>query len=519
MGADAYATGSHVVLGKGGASLHTQAHEAAHVLQQQQGVSLSGGVGKAGDVYERHADEVADAVVAGKSAEGIIGQITSGGSGANGGNTTIQRQEVKNTVPVGHDMKDDKNKSTRDGADPAVADGAAAQQGALARATSAYTVARLFRVESETLAPMLRSIANDAARLHASSRRADAAIDASNKSINFRDLGGAILNFGHVMGSLANAGKFVAGTLVPKITADASETLSGRLAHAFTLIDVGSGLFKNAAGSYAAVKSTKKATVKGAANAEMGAIQAVKDHVDESNAVASAGQANEAIRTLKKLGGYADLVRDDLASADAILTSAVPMPRGGQAVIFELLNAAAAALDDGGENILACGPEILAISAEAPQLAADNAPSRGLVEWIASDLTDGTKNTAKLRLISYTQKRLVLPKGDQEGQLVDGDAAFFVVPTHSEALGILSEDYVQLPIYKEPTFAIPDDLAALLVKVNCPPESKDGRIVEGSLSGRSTPLDWSIEEYMQDQESKDAMLRRRLNVHDSKEPM
>jgi Novel toxin 21/Domain of unknown function (DUF4157) len=71
MGAQAYATGNHVVLG-GSADLHTVAHEAAHVVQQRGGVQLKGGVGEAGDAYERHADAVADAVVAGQSAEALL---------------------------------------------------------------------------------------------------------------------------------------------------------------------------------------------------------------------------------------------------------------------------------------------------------------------------------------------------------------------------------------------------------------------------------------------------------------
>src|SRR3954471_21779834 len=75
MGADAYATGDHVVLGRG-ADLHTVAHEAAHVAQQRGGVQLKGGVGAAGDAYERHADAVADRVVAGQSAENLLDQGT-----------------------------------------------------------------------------------------------------------------------------------------------------------------------------------------------------------------------------------------------------------------------------------------------------------------------------------------------------------------------------------------------------------------------------------------------------------
>jgi hypothetical protein len=86
MGAQAYATGDHVVLGNT-TELHTVAHEAAHVVQQRGGVQLKGGVGAVGDVYERHADEVADAVVQGKSAEALLDPYA-GGSGHPG----VQRQ-------------------------------------------------------------------------------------------------------------------------------------------------------------------------------------------------------------------------------------------------------------------------------------------------------------------------------------------------------------------------------------------------------------------------------------------
>jgi hypothetical protein len=86
MGADAYATGDHVVLGRG-TDLHTVAHEAAHVVQQRGGVQLKGGVGAAGDTYERRADAVADAVVAGESAAPLLDQTP--GSGAAG--AAVQR--------------------------------------------------------------------------------------------------------------------------------------------------------------------------------------------------------------------------------------------------------------------------------------------------------------------------------------------------------------------------------------------------------------------------------------------
>lgn len=71
MGAEAYTTGDRVAFA-GTPSLHTAAHEAAHVIQQRAGVQLKGGVGEVGDPYERHADAVADAVVQGKSSEALL---------------------------------------------------------------------------------------------------------------------------------------------------------------------------------------------------------------------------------------------------------------------------------------------------------------------------------------------------------------------------------------------------------------------------------------------------------------
>ena len=77
MGAEAFARGDDVAFSKQ-PDLHTAAHEAAHVVQQRQGVQLYGGVGTPGDRYERQADAAADAVVAGRSAEPVL----SAGSGA-----------------------------------------------------------------------------------------------------------------------------------------------------------------------------------------------------------------------------------------------------------------------------------------------------------------------------------------------------------------------------------------------------------------------------------------------------
>jgi hypothetical protein len=71
LGAEAFARGSDVTFSRK-PSLHTAAHEAAHVIQQQAGVNVPGNTGRAGDAYERHADEVADRVARGQSVEALL---------------------------------------------------------------------------------------------------------------------------------------------------------------------------------------------------------------------------------------------------------------------------------------------------------------------------------------------------------------------------------------------------------------------------------------------------------------
>ncbi|MBK9034717.1 MAG: DUF4157 domain-containing protein [Myxococcales bacterium] len=89
MGASAFASGDHVAFAKS-PDLHTAAHEAAHVVQQARGVNLYGGVGQAGDSYERHADQVADAVVGGKSAEGLLSAGPFGAEPAGGWGESVR---------------------------------------------------------------------------------------------------------------------------------------------------------------------------------------------------------------------------------------------------------------------------------------------------------------------------------------------------------------------------------------------------------------------------------------------
>jgi hypothetical protein len=88
IGAQAYATGNDVAFAAQ-PDLHTAAHEAAHVIQQRAGVQLKGGVGEVGDAYERHADHVADAVVAGRSAEAILDSHAPAA-----GSDSVQRKEA-----------------------------------------------------------------------------------------------------------------------------------------------------------------------------------------------------------------------------------------------------------------------------------------------------------------------------------------------------------------------------------------------------------------------------------------
>jgi hypothetical protein len=90
MDARAYASGHHVVF-NGAPDLHTTAHEAAHVVQQRGGVQLKGGVGQQGDSYEQHADAVADMVVAGRSAEALLTQMTPSAQSEGAAGGAIQR--------------------------------------------------------------------------------------------------------------------------------------------------------------------------------------------------------------------------------------------------------------------------------------------------------------------------------------------------------------------------------------------------------------------------------------------
>jgi vacuolar-type H+-ATPase subunit H len=71
MGSLAYTAGDRIAF-REQPDLKLSAHEATHVVQQRNGAKLAGGVGRPGDAYEQQADEVAEAVNRGKSAEPIL---------------------------------------------------------------------------------------------------------------------------------------------------------------------------------------------------------------------------------------------------------------------------------------------------------------------------------------------------------------------------------------------------------------------------------------------------------------
>ncbi|MFO7563103.1 MAG: DUF4157 domain-containing protein [Enhygromyxa sp.] len=81
IGARAFTLGRRIGF-RGPPDLHLAAHEATHAVQQARGISLPQRVGAKGDAYERHADDVADAVSAGRSAESLLDRIPASSSAA-----------------------------------------------------------------------------------------------------------------------------------------------------------------------------------------------------------------------------------------------------------------------------------------------------------------------------------------------------------------------------------------------------------------------------------------------------
>lgn len=90
LGARAYAFGNRIALPE--ADLRTEAHEAAHVVQQRAGRVAAHGT--AGDAHEQHADAVADRVVAGEPAADLLDEMA-GPGGAGGGGGDLDGEHVQ----------------------------------------------------------------------------------------------------------------------------------------------------------------------------------------------------------------------------------------------------------------------------------------------------------------------------------------------------------------------------------------------------------------------------------------
>jgi hypothetical protein len=111
--AQAYTVGEHIAF-REAPSLHTAAHEAAHVLQQRGGVVLPGGVGQGADRYERHADAVADAVVGHRPLGPLLQHLV----GAAGATPAVQAkdatsEDVDAIAAAGKRAQTDANDDTR----------------------------------------------------------------------------------------------------------------------------------------------------------------------------------------------------------------------------------------------------------------------------------------------------------------------------------------------------------------------------------------------------------------------
>ena len=80
LGAEGFSSNGRMAF-RGTPDLFTQAHEAAHGVQQaalEGRLQLKGEIGEAGDKYEHHADAVAEKVVRGESAQELLDDMTGG---------------------------------------------------------------------------------------------------------------------------------------------------------------------------------------------------------------------------------------------------------------------------------------------------------------------------------------------------------------------------------------------------------------------------------------------------------
>lgn len=110
LGARAFVQGERAAFAEA-PDLRLAAHEAAHLLQQRGDVALPGGMdttAAAGDPYERHADAVAEAVVAGQDASGLLARGPGGPPSAGRG------KQPASSAPVQRFSHDDPPWSSRE---------------------------------------------------------------------------------------------------------------------------------------------------------------------------------------------------------------------------------------------------------------------------------------------------------------------------------------------------------------------------------------------------------------------
>lgn len=100
IGSKGLAHDGRIALGSDGLDLHTVAHEAAHVVQGEASVQLSG-ANKASSALEAHADAVAAQVVRGESAQSLLDAPPSGGGTAN--KPAVQLKGVVEFIADGDD--------------------------------------------------------------------------------------------------------------------------------------------------------------------------------------------------------------------------------------------------------------------------------------------------------------------------------------------------------------------------------------------------------------------------------
>ena len=95
LGARGFSSNGHMAIA-GSPDIYTQAHEAAHGVQQAglgDGLQLKGSISETEDQYEQHADAVAGKVMRGESAEALLDQVA-------GGPTKVSTTPVSDSAPV-----------------------------------------------------------------------------------------------------------------------------------------------------------------------------------------------------------------------------------------------------------------------------------------------------------------------------------------------------------------------------------------------------------------------------------